>query len=442
MFSSLFEKEVLAPNVGAILGRAPTPARSSVGRPSNDGTASIVLPAHVEGLQWPVSFTEAPRGERLELSEEDGVPRRLATRSSGVGHGICFVGPLQADRGIAYFEIEVGELDKGSRSQTMAIGLCCSLPTTRLPDRAKDLGQGSYLIGYDLPKFFANGADVGKINTKDWRPLKELAQGDRVGVLVDRNSMELAVFVNGLQKVKVTAPVGNTQQRWPSELWGVVDVHGTVRSVRLRQPGQHARAEAASSVPVPSSTPSAFLPCDRTQRLASTQEMIAPSERTDTQPVKTLVVLAGDAVEPDTRLLRRGAEATTPLESSPRKRARFVNLSCNCAIHLICHNRSIVHIPGPEFVIGRNPKSCNLSLDSEHVPNMVSRKHAMIEMGEAVEVVDCGSLNGTWVNGEKVDRATLKHGDVVVIGIPKQVPPEFHFTVSMPQSHIEQGPKE
>jgi pSer/pThr/pTyr-binding forkhead associated (FHA) protein len=33
-----------------------------------------------------------------------------------------------------------------------------------------------------------------------------------------------------------------------------------------------------------------------------------------------------------------------------------------------------------------------------------------------VEIEDCGSTLGTQVNGELIDRATLKHGDVVKLG--------------------------
>ena len=48
----------------------------------------------------------------------------------------------------------------------------------------------------------------------------------------------------------------------------------------------------------------------------------------------------------------------------------------------------------------------------------VSRRHADIERMDdgSYEVRDAGSLNGTYVNGERVEKATLSNGDEVQIG--------------------------
>ncbi|MEV7693540.1 FHA domain-containing protein [Microbacterium sp. NPDC089189] len=47
----------------------------------------------------------------------------------------------------------------------------------------------------------------------------------------------------------------------------------------------------------------------------------------------------------------------------------------------------------------------------------VSRRHAEItRVGSSFEIVDQRSLNGTYVNGERVDRATLANGAEVRIG--------------------------
>src|ERR671921_132536 len=48
----------------------------------------------------------------------------------------------------------------------------------------------------------------------------------------------------------------------------------------------------------------------------------------------------------------------------------------------------------------------------------VSRRHAVLitRSDGAVEVRDDGSLNGTFVNGERVRRHVLEHGDVVTVG--------------------------
>ena len=67
---------------------------------------------------------------------------------------------------------------------------------------------------------------------------------------------------------------------------------------------------------------------------------------------------------------------------------------------------------GQEIVIGRSSE-----LDMVLVEEMVSRKHARIALTEGVITIeDLGSTNGTFVNGEKVERGTLKEGDRVLVG--------------------------
>jgi Domain of unknown function (DUF4388)/FHA domain len=67
---------------------------------------------------------------------------------------------------------------------------------------------------------------------------------------------------------------------------------------------------------------------------------------------------------------------------------------------------------GQEIVIGRSS-----DLDMVLVEEMVSRRHARIALERGViSIEDLGSTNGTFVNGEKVQRGTLKEGDRVLIG--------------------------
>jgi len=67
---------------------------------------------------------------------------------------------------------------------------------------------------------------------------------------------------------------------------------------------------------------------------------------------------------------------------------------------------------GQEIVIGRSSE-----LDMVLVEEMVSRKHARIALSEGVITIeDLGSTNGTFVNGEKVERGSLKEGDRVLVG--------------------------
>ena len=62
--------------------------------------------------------------------------------------------------------------------------------------------------------------------------------------------------------------------------------------------------------------------------------------------------------------------------------------------------------------LGRHPES-EISLDDI----TVSRRHAEIERTPDGHVVsDAGSLNGTYVNQERIDKMLLRHGDELQIG--------------------------
>ena len=63
------------------------------------------------------------------------------------------------------------------------------------------------------------------------------------------------------------------------------------------------------------------------------------------------------------------------------------------------------------FRIGRND-TADLHIDS----SQVSREHAVItRRGNKFQVKDLGSTNGTFVNGEKIEEATLNDGDLLAI---------------------------
>lgn len=62
--------------------------------------------------------------------------------------------------------------------------------------------------------------------------------------------------------------------------------------------------------------------------------------------------------------------------------------------------------------IGRHPDS-EIVLDDI----TVSRRHAeIVRRDDDYEVLDSGSLNGTYVNQERIEAAVLRHGDEVQIG--------------------------
>lgn len=70
-----------------------------------------------------------------------------------------------------------------------------------------------------------------------------------------------------------------------------------------------------------------------------------------------------------------------------------------------------------ETTLGRDPQSDIFLNDIT-----VSRKHARVDRaGGGVTLTDVGSLNGTYVNGERVDEVDLRNGDEIQIGKFKMV---------------------
>jgi pSer/pThr/pTyr-binding forkhead associated (FHA) protein len=69
-------------------------------------------------------------------------------------------------------------------------------------------------------------------------------------------------------------------------------------------------------------------------------------------------------------------------------------------------------LPGSIKTIGRAARA-DFVVDAA----LVSRLHCRLTAGATeLEVVDLESTNGTFVNGERADRATLKHGDRLGVG--------------------------
>jgi pSer/pThr/pTyr-binding forkhead associated (FHA) protein len=65
-----------------------------------------------------------------------------------------------------------------------------------------------------------------------------------------------------------------------------------------------------------------------------------------------------------------------------------------------------------QTTIGRSP-DCDIFLDDV----TVSRRHAeFVRVADGFSVRDVGSLNGTYVNRERIDEATLAGGDEVQVG--------------------------
>ncbi|MDD8026664.1 MAG: FHA domain-containing protein [Acidobacteriota bacterium] len=69
-------------------------------------------------------------------------------------------------------------------------------------------------------------------------------------------------------------------------------------------------------------------------------------------------------------------------------------------------------IKGDDFAIGR-AFECHLMLNDE----MISARHArIVHTGDQYELQDLGSTNGTFVNGEKIDKKVLRTGDMIMFG--------------------------
>ena len=78
-------------------------------------------------------------------------------------------------------------------------------------------------------------------------------------------------------------------------------------------------------------------------------------------------------------------------------------------------------LPGNIKTMGRAARA-DFMVDA----SMVSRLHCRLSAGATeLEVVDLESTNGTFVNGERVTRATLKEGDRLGVG-------RVEFVISRP----------
>jgi len=83
----------------------------------------------------------------------------------------------------------------------------------------------------------------------------------------------------------------------------------------------------------------------------------------------------------------------------------------------------ILHLLGKRTTIGRTPDN-DVHIDAE----FISRHHAVaLRAGARTVIEDLNSTNGTFVNGQRVNRRTLKDGDLVILGKT-----EFRFSVNKP----------
>ena len=82
---------------------------------------------------------------------------------------------------------------------------------------------------------------------------------------------------------------------------------------------------------------------------------------------------------------------------------------------LVLPDGTALSISAKPLVIGRLPE-CAVVLDDTNI----SRRHAQVALDDgAVVVTDLGSTNGTFVNGRRVTRATVRPGDEITVGISR-----------------------
>lgn len=68
--------------------------------------------------------------------------------------------------------------------------------------------------------------------------------------------------------------------------------------------------------------------------------------------------------------------------------------------------------PGTIKTVGRAPRA-DFIVDAA----LVSRLHCRLEVtDDRIDVIDLASTNGTFVNGQRVDRARLRSGDLLQVG--------------------------
>jgi serine phosphatase RsbU (regulator of sigma subunit)/pSer/pThr/pTyr-binding forkhead associated (FHA) protein len=84
--------------------------------------------------------------------------------------------------------------------------------------------------------------------------------------------------------------------------------------------------------------------------------------------------------------------------------------------------------PPSVFILGDGVAQIGRRSDAQIVIShrLTSRQHASIERaGDTWAVVDVGSTHGTWINGARVDRHALRHGDRIHLGGPDGVELRF-----------------
>ena len=127
----------------------------------------------------------------------------------------------------------------------------------------------------------------------------------------------------------------------------------------------------------------------------------------------TITYLTGETADPET--------AETPV---PEAEVDLSDVPLGTGVLVVTRGEaagSRILLDLPTTSAGRHPDS-DIFLDDI----TVSRRHAeIVRDGESYRVRDAGSLNGTYVNRERIEEAELNHGDVLQVGKYK-----LHFLIA------------
>ncbi len=123
---------------------------------------------------------------------------------------------------------------------------------------------------------------------------------------------------------------------------------------------------------------------------------------------------------------RVGAEAASSVATLGNIQHNLEHLGAEEEAHRLSRSdgaTGIVHLLGRRTTIGRTPDN-DLHIDAD----FISRHHAVaLRTGNRTVIEDLNSTNGTYVNGQRVNRRTLRDGDLVTLGTT-----EFRFSTGKP----------
>jgi len=154
-----------------------------------------------------------------------------------------------------------------------------------------------------------------------------------------------------------------------------------------------------------------------------------PPQRVDEQPLTQLAALAprpqrSPAVEVQAHAASSAAVLAYIRQALERTGAIQDPLNAEEPAHLLMRldgKTAVWHLLGKHTTIGRTAEN-DVRIDAA----FISRRHAVaLRAGADPVIEDLKSTNGTYVNGERISRRTLKDGDLVRLGTM-----EFHFSVN------------